>query len=558
VGNRGVRNGLEEFPRMLDVITVFGLVAVVLTVSGLTSGLVERAPLSFPIIFLGLGFVLGGAGVIEVGPHSEALEAVAFLVLALVLFLDAVRLEAGSVRAAGLIPMLSLGPGTVIIILIVAAAGYLLLGLSVVEALLVGTILASTDPVVLRDVVRNERIPRSVRQALSIEAGTNDIVVLPVLLVLIAVANAQSGSTADWLLFVGQVFLLGPLIGFCVGAAGAWLMSKADAAFDIRREHKALYGIGLVLLAFTAAQLPGGDGFLAAFAAGLAVAVLNLELCDCFLDYGETTAEAAMLLAFILFGAVIYEIAWQVPMGKALLLAVVVLLVARPLAITLVLRHAAISPQARAFIAWFGPRGLSSLLLALLVVEGGVPNAVYLLAVVGIVVTVSVIAHGTTATPIAALYAQAVERHTLAEERRSSAAGLFRSNTAEVARITPDELADRLRDEHPPLVLDVRTRSQYRQDNSRIPRGVRVLPDQVQDWATHWLAAHPRVSHPPVAVTYCTCPDEATSLKAAESLRAAGFRAVALLGGFEAWKAKHSVEPVNVTRYGIDESATNW
>ncbi len=540
---------------MLDVMTVFGLVAVVLTVSGLASGVVERAPLSFPIIFLGLGFVLGGVGLIEVGPHSEVLEAVAFLVLALVLFLDAVRLEADSVRAAGLIPMLALGPGTFIVIVIVATAGYLLLELSVTESLLMGTILASTDPVVLRDVVRNERLPRSVRQALSIEAGTNDIVVLPVLLVLIALANAQAGGTTNWLLFVGQVFLLGPLIGFSIGAAGAWLMSKADAAFDIRREHKALYGIGLVLLAFTTAQLLGGDGFLASFAAGLAVAVLNLDLCDCFLDYGETTAEAAMLLAFILFGAVIYEIAWQVPMGTVLLLAAVVLLVARPFAIAIVLRQAAISPQARAFIAWFGPRGLSSLLLALLVVEAGVPNGEYLLAVAGMVVTVSVIAHGVTATPLAALYAQAVERHTLAEERRSSAAGLFSSHDAEVARITSEELADRLRDDRPPLVLDVRTRSQYRQAKSRIPRSVRVLPDQVQDWAAHWQAAHPYAPRPSV-VTYCTCPDEATSMKAAESLRAAGFKVAALQGGFEAWKAKRSVEPVSSIGSSINESKT--
>lgn len=281
---------------MLDLLTAFALVAVVLTVSALASGVVERAPLSFPMIFLGLGFLLGGHGfgVIEVvGPEDPALEAVAFLVLALALFLDAMRLRVGEIGAAGLVPMLSLGPGTAIIILLVAVASYLLLGLSVIEALLVGTILASTDPVVLRD----ERIPRSIRRALTIEAGTNDLVVLPVLLILIAVAKAEAGSLVDWLMFAAQVFLLGPLIGFSIGAAGAWVMGRADAVFGIRRGYQALYGIGLVLLAFTAAQLPGGDGFLAAFAAGFAVAVLNFDLCDCFLEYGEATAEAAMLLA---------------------------------------------------------------------------------------------------------------------------------------------------------------------------------------------------------------------------------------------------------------------
>jgi NhaP-type Na+/H+ or K+/H+ antiporter len=529
---------------MLDLLTVFGLVAVVLTVSGLASGIVERAPLSFPIIFLGLGFLLDGTGAIEVDLESEALEAVAFLVLALVLFLDGVRLEADAIRAAGLTPILSLGPGTVITVVAVASSAYFLLNLSVVESLLIGTVLASTDPVVLRDVVRNKRIPRSVRQALSIEAGTNDIVVLPVLLVLIAVAHAETKGVMDWLAFAGQVLLLGPLIGFSIGAAGAWLMSNASAAFGIRREHEALYGIGLVLLAFTAAQMLGGDGFLAAFAAGLAVAVLNLELCDCFLEYGETTAEAAMLLAFILFGAVIYDIAREVPLGTTLLLAAVAVLLARPLAIALVLRGAAVSRQARAFIGWFGPRGLSSLLLALLIVKGGVPNAEYLFAVVGIVVTVSVVAHGVTATPLSALYVRAVERDTLAEERKGSASGLFEANHEDAPRIEPDELARRLRDEHPPIVLDVRTRSQYRQDDTRIPGSIRVLPDGIEEWASRCLSSRPTARRLRPVVTYCTCPNDATSADAARRLGAMGFDALALRGGFAAWKAKYAVEPV--------------
>lgn len=266
---------------MLDLLTIYALVAVVLIVSGLASGVIERAPLSFPIIFLGLGFLLGANSldVLEIEPESAGLEAVAFLVLALALFLDATRLRIGEIGAAGLIPMLSLGPGTVIIIALVALGSYLLLGLSVVQSLLAGTILASTDPIVLRDVVRDERIPRSIRRALTIEAGTNDLVVLPVLLVLVAVANAEAGGVLDWLTYVGRIFVVGPLVGFAVGAAGAWIMGKVDAAFGIRREYQALYGIGLVLFAFTAGQLSGGDGFLAAFAAGFAVAALNVDLC---------------------------------------------------------------------------------------------------------------------------------------------------------------------------------------------------------------------------------------------------------------------------------------
>jgi NhaP-type Na+/H+ or K+/H+ antiporter len=485
----------------------FALAAVVLTVSALASGVVERAPLSFPIIFLGLGFLIGerGFGILTLGPEDPALEIIAVLTLALVLFLDAVRMEVEEVRGAGLVPILSLGPGTLIIISVVALGANLLLDISLVESLLLGTVLASTDPVVLRDVIRNERIPRSVRRALSVEAATNDIVVLPILLVLIVVANAEAASAVGWVTLLVQVLLLGPLVGFAVGAVGAWLMGKADAAFGISREYQALYGIGLVLLAYAGAQSLGGDGFLAAFAAGLAVAVLNFEMCDCFLDYGETTSEMTMLLSFILFGVVISEISLEVPLVPVLILAVVVIFVARPLAIGLVLRRAAVSNAARAFIGWFGPRGLSSLLLALLVVQSGVENAEFLLAVTGIIVTVSVVVHGASATPLSTIYGRAAERRTLQEEREGTVAGLFEGAAGETPRIKPEELAKEMEGTNPPIILDVRTRSQYERDKTQIPGSVRVPTDLVEDWAKRFIAENPD-GEPflrPVA-TYCT------------------------------------------------------
>ena len=470
---------------MPDLLTTFALIAVVLTIAGLASGIVERAPISFPIIFLSLGFLLGeqGLGVLMLGPENPLLESVATLTLALVLCLEGVRIGNESMEGAGAVPVLSLGPGTLIIVSVVAAGSYFLLGTSMVESLLLGTILASTDPVVLRDVVRNGRIPRSVRQALNIEAGTNDVVVLPMLLILIAVANAEASGVADWALFSVQVLLLGPAVGFAVGAAAAWLMSQAIERYAISEVYQSLYGIGTVLLAYVCAQSLGGDGFLAAFAAGFAIAVLNLDLCQCFLDYGETTSEMAMLFAFILFGVVVSSLFVEVPLVPALLLALVVIFVARPLAIWVVLRGTAVSNAAKAFIGWFGPRGLNSLLLALLVIQAGVSDAEFLLAVTGVVVTVSVLFHGASATPLSALYGRAVESHTFQEERESGAGGIFEGAAAETARTKPEQLYKMLESDDPPQVLDVRTRSQYEQDKSRIPGSIRVRPDEVEEWA---------------------------------------------------------------------------
>lgn len=485
---------------MPDLLTALALVGTVLVLAALASGLVERAPISFPVIFLGLGFLLGqrGLGTISIGPHDRVLEAVAIISLALVLFLDAVRMRFNRSAREWLVPILVLGPGTLLVIAMVAWTSHLLVGTGLLASILLGAILSSTDPVVLRDVVRDQRIPSSIRQALTVEAGTNDLVVLPIVLIGIAVAKAQTAGAGEWAVFLAKLLLLGPAVGFAIGAGGAWLMMRADRKYQIRREYQALFGLGLVLAAYVGGVAVGGDGFLAAFAAGAAIAALDLELCDCFLEYGDATAEMIMLFAFILFGAVLSTLIGTVPLGPALLLAGITIVIARPLAIGLVLRHASLSRSARAFIGWFGPRGLNSLLLALLVVQASLGEGERLLALAGIVVIVSVIAHGTSATPVTAWYARKAAAATLAEERVSTAGGLLQgADPDEVPRISARELGVRLAGPNPPIVLDVRSRTSYEKDPTGLPGGVRVSPDHVADWAA-------RRKRDESIVAYCT------------------------------------------------------
>jgi NhaP-type Na+/H+ or K+/H+ antiporter len=393
--------------------------------------------------------------------------------------------------------MLALGPGTLLTVGLVALAAGLIFGLGVVESLLLGAILASIDPVVLRDVVRDDRVPRSIRQALTTEAGTNDIVVLPLILVLSAIALGHTGGATDWLALLSRIFLLGPLAGAAVGFLSVWLIETFRKRYPISREYRALYGVGTVLAAYVAGETAGGSGFLAVFAAGAVIVLTDLDLCDCFLEYGEVTAEMAMLLAFVLFGALLSSLARTVPLLPTLLFAAIVLFVARPVAIGVVLRKALVSTRARLFVGWFGPRGLASLLFALLVVAEGVPGAETLLAITGVVVIASVAAHGVTATPLIAAYGRAVARETLPEEREESATGLFGGEYETVPRVTPEELAASLAGPNPPVVLDVRTRSAYRPDDTSIPGSVRVPPGDVPDWAEQQPRDRP-------IVAYCT------------------------------------------------------
>jgi NhaP-type Na+/H+ or K+/H+ antiporter len=206
-----------------------------------------------------------------------------------------------------------------------------------------------------------------------------------------------------------------------------------------------------------------------------------------------------MLLAFVLFGALLSTLLGEVPLLATLALAALAIFVIRPLVVgsVLWLGRAGLSRYARQFIGWFGPRGLASLLFALLVVAEGVPGGEELFALIGVVVLVSVVAHGVTATPFSRWYARRASQETLAEERAGTAAELFTPDPDDIARVTPAELAQRLAGPSPPVVLDVRSRSEYARDGVRIPGSVRVLPDQVTEWAADRLRDQPYV-------LYCT------------------------------------------------------
>ena len=361
---------------MPDLLTILGLAAFVLIFAGLSEGFVSRAPLSFPMIFLGLGFLLGSRGVISTEPDSRTLEAVATVTLALVLFLDAVRMKFDRSSREWLVPSLVLGPGTLLTLVLVAAGAHFLLGLGLASSILVGAILSSTDPVVVRDVVRDKRIPGAVRQSLTTEAATNDIVVLPIVLITIAVVQAEASSAGEWAMVLGQAPGARPRPRFRDRRGGR--VAHVPDGPPLR--HPAGVPVALrhgprVRDVHRRPSPSGATGSSPSFAAGAAIAALDLRLCDCFLEYGDATSEMIMLFAFILFGAVLSTLVGTVPLAATLALAAVTLFVARPAAVAIVLRNAAVSGSARAFIAWFGPRGLASLLLALLVVQAKLPGA---------------------------------------------------------------------------------------------------------------------------------------------------------------------------------------
>ncbi len=529
---------------MPDFLAIFDIIAIILLVPALASGIVARTPLSFPILFMGLGILLGGnfLGFIDVDAHSPILEVVATFTLCLVLFLDAINLQIDELGRRWLIPALILGPGTAIIIALGAVPLALMIGFGWILAFLGGAILASTDPVVLRELMRDRRIPRSIKQILKIEAGTNDLIVLPIILILIAVGEPQGRDAGQWSAFLVQLLIMGPAIGALIGAMGAILIKRIDARLNIRTEHQALSGIGIVLLAYTAATSVGGDGFLAAFAAGLAVSVTNRRLVNSFTQYGEVTSEMFMLFAFVLFGATLSTMMQGTNVVLSLVLAGIVIFAIRPLVLSLVLARSRMSFEAKTLIAWFGPRGLNSLLLALLAVQANVPGAELLLATVGIVVLVSTGIHGASATPISTWYRRRAKEQHLVEERTATADSLIVHQGPSVMLITPEQLYQLIMSPQPPMILDVRSRATYERAEGRIPGSVRVEPDKIDQWANS------QISIEGLVVAYCSWHRESSSIHAAQELNAWGITASTLSGGIDGWAVRYPLETIDPRR----------
>src|SRR5262249_6461401 len=237
---------------------------------------------------------------------------------------------------------------------------------------------------------RRSDIHAVARLALRLESGLNDAVLLPIVIVAMAFLNHGAPQLGKIVL---SVALLGPLAGVGCGVVAGSALTFIRKRFGVRRGYEAIFSPGVAFAAYAAADALHGSGFLAAFAAGLTIVVLDVELCDCFLEYGETTAEMALLFTFVLFGASSIWSAFQAISPAALTFAVAVLLL-RPIVFAASLLGSGVDRKGKLLIGWFGPRGLSSLLLVLLPVFARMPGSIELFQLCSLVVLLSVVVHG--------------------------------------------------------------------------------------------------------------------------------------------------------------------
>ncbi|HEX5732102.1 MAG TPA: cation:proton antiporter [Blastocatellia bacterium] len=418
------------------------IIGVVIIVSALLSGLIERSGLPQVAVFLALGAALGpvGLGVLNLSLDSSALRVVAILSLALVLFTDAVSLNIAEVKRRGALAFRLLGPGTLLNAALIALAGWWLLGLGAAQAAILGAALASTDPVLLRGLLRRRDIPADARHALQLESGLNDVVLLPV--VLVAMVFLTPGALPGGVGFAKlglNLFIFGPCAGILVGLLGVAALDLIRKRIGVRRDYESLYSLGIAFTAYAAAEAVHGSGFLAAFAAGMTIAALDVELCDCFVEYGGVTAEMLLLFTFVLLGGSLIWSGLTIISVATLLFTAITVLIRTPIYL-LSLLGSGVDTRGRLLIAWFGPRGLSSLLLVLLPVFAGLPGSEQLFAICSLVVLVSIVLHG--GSPM--LLARAARRRALKQSAEAASQEVSRplgpgpATPEEVPRTTQD------------------------------------------------------------------------------------------------------------------------
>jgi sodium/hydrogen antiporter len=404
------------------------VLAAVVFVFGLVSRRLEGTVLTAPIIFVVAGALLGPAvlRLVEFGLDEHTVLLVGEIALAIVLFTDAARINFSALRLYQGLPLRLLGIGMPLTIALgTATAALLLTDLTFWEAAIVGTVLAPTDAALGQAVVSNPRVPVRVRQSLNVEAGLNDGLSVPFLALFLALAVAEEElqPASYWIRFALEQVGLGILVGVGVGLAGGWLVRRATQREWMTESFQRLALLVLAIFAWALADQIGGNGFIAAFVGGLAVGPTVERVGERLIRFTEAEGQLLNLSVFFIFGGLviglIQPLSWEVALYVMLSLTVIRML---PVALSLIGTH--LGGVSVLFMGWFGPRGLASIVLGLIVVEEAplLAGRDELVLVVALTVLLSVLLHGVTAAPLSALYARRVEgMATDAPERQEAA-----------------------------------------------------------------------------------------------------------------------------------------
>jgi len=382
------------------------ILAMFIFLYSLVAGRVERSVISGPMVFVIGGFLMGpfGLGWLKDDASRGDLRTLADLTLALILFNDAANANMSILKQQFRIPtrMLLLGlPG--IILLGFGFAVLLFDELSIYEAAILAVILGATDAALGKAVITNKAVPARIREGLNVESGLNDGICVPFLLFFIAlsVSRGSDGDSVSALTLVVKEIGIGMAVGLSLAFVGAVMFRwcwKRGWGSEVWQQ---LTVVGLALASFAIAQSLHGSGYIAAFTGGMLFGYIAKDATHKLVLAAEATGETLALLTWMLFGAMVIGPALKVFTWEVVVYALLSLTVIRMLPIFLSLTGSGESISSRLFLGWFGPRGLASIVFAIIVLDAEVPGGKLLALVVICTVLLSLVAHGISANPMA-------------------------------------------------------------------------------------------------------------------------------------------------------------
>jgi NhaP-type Na+/H+ or K+/H+ antiporter len=375
-----------------------------LVLGALLSGLARRSILSLAALFVLAGFILGdgATGVLHFKASSGFVHDLANVALIVILFRDGLEVDGELLQSHWHLPLRKLVIAMPITAVIVALLARLLVGLDWTEAFLLGALLSPTDPVLSSGVVTDPRVPRVIRHSLNLESGLNDGLALPAVLALAAALEPGSGHFAWWH-FVLQDIGLGFAFGLLCGAVGSVLMPGGEhERLDrpIPAHQKALYGLGLAFATYGLTVLPPhGNGFIAVFVAAIVLGVRRPDLRRYFAERAEELVEIVKLAIFTVFGSLLTIHGLFADGWAAVAVVGGTFLIARPAAVWVALAGTRVQTSTKAFMAWFGPKGVATMAFSLLILSRQIDAGQRIFNIAALAVFTSIVVHGITDTP---------------------------------------------------------------------------------------------------------------------------------------------------------------
>jgi len=392
------------------------ILAVFVFLYSIASGGLERTPVNGALLFAAFGLALGplGLGILSLNVDTEGLRTLAELTLALVLFTDAANANLGVLKKSFHIPQRLLLIGLPLTILLGFGVGVLVFdGLTLLEIAILATMLAPTDAALGKAVVTNEAVPSNIREGLNVESGLNDGICVPILFVFLALVTATGTETSTPVLamkLVAEEIGIGVAVGVGLTVLGSWLGTKFADRGWITETWRQLPVPALAVACFAVAQWLGGSGFIAAFAGGLLFGGLTKHHKHRLLLAAEGTGDTLALITWVVFGAAVVGQAVGSFSWEVVLYAVLSLTVVRMLPVFLVLTGMKLRTDEKLFMGWFGPRGLASIVFAVIVLNEHLAGGSTIISTVVCTIALSVIAHGLSANPLVAALAARIKR----------------------------------------------------------------------------------------------------------------------------------------------------